>query len=86
MGNHELVALSSDLNNWLPMRELSQQFPKFTYQQIKVMFWRKEDKPGLDRCARMVGRTQYINHRLFGLWLAGQLPEQQARDAHVQDL
>ncbi len=80
MANQQLIDLSQDLSNWLPMRTIAEQNPQFSYQTLKALFWKRAERPGLDRCSRLVGKRLLINAPLFGLWLAGQLPEQQTDD------
>lgn len=74
---NEIAALAADLTNWKQMRDVPKLQEQFTYQKLKHLFWKAEEHKGLGRCSRMVGRTRYINLPLFGLWLAGELPEQQ---------
>jgi hypothetical protein len=40
------------------------------------LIWKRENNPALNRCYRIVGRKGYINLPLFGLFMAGALPEQ----------
>ncbi|MFA0474850.1 hypothetical protein AB4527_06785 [Vibrio breoganii] len=68
---------SVKLENWMPTKELAEHFPQFTQQQIKRLFWQREDKAGLSRCYKQIGKRGYVNVPLFGMWMAGQLPEQQ---------
>ncbi len=80
MNNQQFSAMAQDLGNWLPMSELPKHYNQFTYSTLKTMFWKRNERPGLERCSRMVGKKLFINAPLFGAWLAGQLPEQQAAD------
>lgn len=78
MTDHDqLQALAADLTSWLPMREFAESNRQFSYPQLKTLFWQVDKHPGLSRCSRVVGRRRYICGPLFGLFLAGQLPEQQ---------
>lgn len=77
MTNHDLIGMAQDLGNWMPMGELPKHYKQFTYPTLKTMFWKRAERPGLERCSRLVGKKLYINVPMFGLWLAGQLPEQQ---------
>lgn len=72
-----LIAVAQDITNWQPMREFPKYYPQFSASTIKTLMWKRDEKPGLNRCARMVGSRLYINTKLFGMWLAGALPEQQ---------
>lgn len=36
-----------------------------------------DENSGLGCCSRLVGKTQFINVPMFGLWLVEALPEQQ---------
>ncbi|AXB04577.1 hypothetical protein C0708_20405 [Aeromonas caviae] len=81
MESTQLTVVAADLNNWLPSRDLAKEYPQFTAAQVKALLWKREQHAGLSRCCRMVGARLYVNTKLFGLWMAGQLPEQQARDA-----
>jgi len=68
--------LTTDLNNWQPMSMVAVTFPQFSQSQLKLLFWKRDEKPGLNRCCRMIGKRLYVNLPVFGLWMAGQLPEQ----------
>ncbi|MEZ9902842.1 hypothetical protein [Vibrio breoganii] len=74
--DHEITALSADLNNWVATTKLPETYPQFSYSQLKHMFWKRDEKPGLNRCYRKLGKGSYVNIKLFGLWMAGELPEQ----------
>lgn len=77
MTNDQLNELASQLENWQPTTELPKHYPQFTASQLKGLLWRRDEHKGLSRCWRRVGKKGYINVPLFGLWMAGQLPEQQ---------
>lgn len=83
MNNQELSNLASDLTNWKKATEVSIEFPQFTRSQLKALFWKRAQHPGLSRCYRQVGKFGYVNVPLFGLWLAGALPEQKADEQSV---
>ncbi|PMM87091.1 hypothetical protein BCT45_05155 [Vibrio breoganii] len=72
-----LTTYTTDLNNWQPMTKVAEVFPQFTKQQLKRLFWQREKHMGLMRCYKQVGKRGYVCLPLFGMWLAGQLPEQQ---------
>ncbi|GLT15008.1 MULTISPECIES: hypothetical protein [Vibrio] len=74
--NNNFDELAMDLNNWIPAIDVPKQFPQFTHAQIKNLIWKREHNPALNRCYRRVGRKGYINAPLFGLFMAGMLPEQ----------
>ncbi|WP_218972505.1 hypothetical protein [Aeromonas media] len=80
MQDLNLITMSQDLNNWLPITEIPAIYPQFNHPTLKTMFWKRAEKPGLNRCCRIVGKRMFINTKLFGLWMAGGLPEQQAAD------
>lgn len=65
------------LENWRPIGEVAEDFPQFTQPQLKRLFWQRKKHPGLSTCYRQVGKRGYVCLPLFGLWLAGKLPEQQ---------
>jgi hypothetical protein len=65
-----------DLDNWQPAKKVAETFPQFTPTQLKRLFWQRDKYPGLSTCYRQVGKRGYICLPSFGLWLAGQLPEQ----------
>ncbi|MBF4799416.1 hypothetical protein RE654_00125 [Aeromonas caviae] len=77
MTNLELISMTQNLDNWVPMRQLPKIYKQFGYSTLKTLFWKRADRPGLERCSRLVGKRLFVNVPLFGLWLAGQLPEQQ---------
>ncbi|OED95175.1 hypothetical protein [Vibrio breoganii] len=68
---------TTDLNNWQPMTSVAEVFPQFTAQQLKRLFWMRDQHAGLSRCYKQVGKRGYVCLPIFGLWLAGELPEQQ---------
>ncbi|MCG6373175.1 hypothetical protein K6U27_10875 [Vibrio fluvialis] len=67
-----------NLDNWIPATEVHKRYPQFTQPTIKNLFWKRNEKPGLSRCYRQVGKKGFVNIPLFSLWLAGALPEQKA--------
>ena len=71
MQDLNLIAISQDLNNWLPVTEIPKHHPQFNYPTLKAMFWKRAEKPGLERCCRIVGKRMFVNTKLFGLWMAG---------------
>lgn len=77
MTTDQTTALLIDLQNWQPMTKVAQSFPQFSPSQLKRLFWQREQHIGLSACYRQVGKRGYVCVPLFGLWLAGQLPEQQ---------
>ena len=79
MNEVKMMEMVQDLNNWMPMDEIPNHYKQFTYTTLKTMFWKRSERPGLERCSRMVGKKLFVNLPLFGLWLAGQLPEQQVK-------
>ena len=79
--NRILIDMAQNLNNWQPMAELPKHYSQFTYATLKTMFWKRSERPGLERCSRMVGKKLFVCVPMFGLWLAGELPEQQGKAA-----
>lgn len=78
MNDLNLIAMAQDLTNWVPMTEVSEQYPQFgSKATLKHLFWKRDERPGLERCSRMIGKRLFINVPMFGLWMAGALPEQQ---------
>lgn len=71
------AAIAANLANWPSMREFANSHPQFTYAQLKALFWKADEHPGLSRCTRIIGKRRYVCAPLFGLYLAGLLPEQQ---------
>ncbi|PML05334.1 hypothetical protein BCT86_13070 [Vibrio breoganii] len=71
-----LTKYSTDLNNWQPMTKVAEVFPQFTTPQLKRLFWMRDKHEGLSRCYKQVGKRGYVCLPVFGLWLAGELPEQ----------
>ena len=77
MQDQELTQFITNLDNWIPQREIPNRYPQFSPSQIKILFWKRDEHPGLERCSRMVGRRMYINAPLFGLgWLANCPPNE----------
>lgn len=72
----DLIRMSQQLDNWMPYQELPEHYPQFSRSTLKTLFWKRDERPGLSRCARMVGKKLFVNVPMFGLWLGGQLPEQ----------
>lgn len=81
MNNLNLAAMAQDLNNWVALSDMPTRFPQFTRATLKHLFWKREERPGLARCARLIGKKLFINVPMFGLWLAGGMPEQQGGEA-----
>lgn len=81
----DVVELSKDLNNWMPMSELPKHYAHFTYATLKTMFWKRAERQGLERCSRKVGKKLFINAPLFGMYLAGVLPEQNVDNQDAQE-
>ena len=77
MTNHDLIGMAQNLSNWMPYQDLPKHYPQFSHSTLKTMFWKRAERPGLERCSQMVGKKLFVNVPMFGLWLAGQLPEQQ---------
>lgn len=77
MNDTTLAAHAQNLKSWMEMKKLPEAYPQFSYATLKHMFWKRDEKPGLNRCCRMIGKKLFINVPLFGLYLGGQLPEQQ---------
>lgn len=75
--NDQLTQLSTNLENWIPSLEFPERFPQFTTSQIKRLLWKRSEDPALASCCRMVGKQLYVNAPMFGLWMAGALPQQQ---------
>lgn len=63
----------SDLSNWKTLVQLAELHPQFTRSQLKRLFWKRHELPGLTRCSKLVGSKLYINEPAFGLWLSGQM-------------
>lgn len=74
-----------NLSNWKTLTQLIKSYPQFTKSQIKYLFWQRRNKPGLERCCRIVGKTLYVNDPLFGFYLGGQLPEQNPENSTTSD-
>ncbi len=72
----DFYELKANLKNWLPLSEVANHFPQFTVYQIKRLFWQRHKYIGLDSCYRQIGKKGYVCLPLFGLWMAGALPEQ----------
>ena len=76
MNHIDLIRMNQQLENWKSISELADSYPQFSRSTLKTLFWKRDERPGLSRCARMVGKKLFVNVPLFGLWLGGQLPEQ----------
>ena len=70
--------LSQNLSNWMPMDELPKHYSQFSYATLKTMFWKRAERPGLQRISKKIGKKLFVNVPMFGLWMAGKLPEQDA--------
>lgn len=77
MENLEIIRLSQQLGNWKLMGEICEAYPQFSHSTLKTLMWKRDERPGLNRCARVIGKRLYINAPLFGMWISGSLPEQQ---------
>lgn len=72
----QITEYTTDLSNWQPMAKVADAYPQFSTTQIKRLFWQREQHQGLTICYRQVGKRGYVCLPLFGMWLAGQLPDQ----------
>ena len=72
-----LIKYTVDIDNWQPVTIVSDRYPQFTPSQLNGLFRQRRLMPSLSCCYRRIGRQEYINVPLFGLWLSGLLPEQQ---------
>ncbi|MFM5589199.1 hypothetical protein ACET65_19845 [Aeromonas rivipollensis] len=77
MTNLNFLAMAQDPANWVAMSEMPSRYPQFSKATLKHLFWKRAERPGLERCSRMIGKKLFINVPMFGLWMAGALPEQQ---------
>ena len=73
----DLSTLEQDLGNWKLASEVATLYPQFTVPQLKRLIWKRNEHRGLSRCYKRVGKRGYINLPLFGMYMAGTLPEQQ---------
>ncbi|HCG8859553.1 hypothetical protein NOK75_00855 [Vibrio parahaemolyticus] len=73
----QITAYTTDLSNWQPMSKVAEVYPQFSQTQLKRIFWLRDQHKGLSTCYKRVGKRGYVCLPLFGLWLSGQLPEQQ---------
>ncbi len=64
-----------NLNDWIPLSEVSENFPQFSKSQIKTLFWRRHKHQGLATCYRKIGKKGYVNIRRFAIWMGGGLSE-----------
>ncbi|EJG0781109.1 hypothetical protein C4G25_RS19865 [Vibrio parahaemolyticus] len=78
----QITAYTTDLSNWQPMAKVSEVYPQFSPTQLKRLFWQRDQNKGLSTCYKQVGKRGYVCLPLFGMYLAGLLPEQQN---HVTD-
>ncbi len=67
-----------DLNNWRVLTEIPSQYPQFSLSQLKHLFWKRKEHVGLSQCYRVIGKRAYVCLPLFGLWLAGELNQEDA--------
>ncbi len=83
LSTNDVSQYAMNLHNWVVATELHNHYPQFSKATIKNLFWKRDEKVGLSRCYRQVGKKGFVNVPLFGLWLAGALPEQQTTDAQT---
>lgn len=76
MTNLNLTNFKSDLKNWVACKELCKRYPQFSNAQLKYLLWKRKDDPALESCCCLVGKKLYVNVPMFGLWMAGELPQQ----------
>jgi hypothetical protein len=79
MQNSTVQQFTSDLSNWKPASKLHLHFPELelTPSKVKHLLWQRDKRVGLSSCCNKIGNRMYVCVPLFGLWLGGQLPEQQ---------
>ena len=69
------IEMLSNLSNWKTLRQISNENPQFSYCQLKLLFWKRNEHEGLNRCVKRIGKRLYINEPAFGLWLANSFEE-----------
>ena len=70
---NQIQELASNPSYWVTTRQATEHFP-FTYPQISALLRNNAD-PSLSKCQRKIGKTKYVNIKLLGLWMAGELQE-----------
>lgn len=68
----QIQQLAMNGEYWFKMKSVPTVLPQFSYTQLKHLFWSNKDE-SLNKCTRIVGKTRYINIKLFALWLSGEL-------------
>lgn len=70
---NQIQELASNPTYWVTTRQATEQFP-FSYDQLSRLLRENKD-PSLSKCQRKIGKTKYVNIKLLGLWMAGELQE-----------
>jgi hypothetical protein len=70
-----LEEMFSNLSNWKTLSQLADTHPQFSYAQLKVLFWKRNEHTGLKHCVKKIGKRIYINEPAFSLWMSGRLKD-----------
>ncbi|MEM0554912.1 MULTISPECIES: hypothetical protein [Aeromonas] len=63
--------LAMNIDNWVPVREAS--IDGMNYQILLRCLSKRSTDAALGKCCRKIGNRLFINTKLFGLWMAGEL-------------
>lgn len=74
-----LLQYRSDLSNWVRLSDLHNVFSQFSRPQLKMLFWKRDERKGLNECCKMLGKYMYVNTKIFSLWLSGELDQKKTK-------
>lgn len=71
----EQLDLAADLTLWLPLRSIPEHFPAFTYNTLGgyIREHRRNPRDAIHHCTRLMGKRMFVNTKLLGQYMAGQL-------------
>ncbi|TLU67340.1 hypothetical protein FE810_03395 [Thalassotalea litorea] len=78
LNNQQYKEIVTSVDGWIPLMVMAEKSALFSYAQLRLMHNRREEHPHLNKCFRRVGKRILVNDKLFGLWMANELPEQRA--------
>ena len=86
MTETELNKIKLDLSKWVPLTDIAEHFPNFSYAQLRRIFWKRKEKKyaGFSQCVKQVGKKVYINTSLFSWWLAGEFSTDKLKKIEVE--
>ncbi|MEZ9122409.1 hypothetical protein AB4098_09420 [Vibrio cyclitrophicus] len=68
-----VIKEAMDAANWVKKSEVPQLHPQFKNRTLTTICCKRYEDPTIQKFVRVVGKYTYINVKIMGLWLAGEL-------------